>query len=48
VLTDSLEFEGRPHLAMAADGWEEIAASIEDWLDRALAAPAVPAQGAEA
>jgi pimeloyl-ACP methyl ester carboxylesterase len=30
--TDYLEFKGRPHLAMAADGWEEIAAGIDTWL----------------
>ena len=31
----------RPHLMMAADGWEEIAAAIESWIERALApAPA--------
>ena len=23
--TDYIEFEGRPHLMMAAEGWEEIA-----------------------
>jgi len=30
--TDYVEFEGRPHLLMAADGWEEVAASIDSWL----------------
>ena len=30
--TDYVEFEGRPHLLMAAEGWEEVAASIDDWL----------------
>ena len=35
--TDYLEFEGRPHLMMVAEGWEEIAASIESWLDGVLA-----------
>jgi pimeloyl-ACP methyl ester carboxylesterase len=30
--TDYLEFEGRPHLVMAAEGWEEVAASIDSWL----------------
>ena len=35
--TDYLEFEGRPHLAMAADGWEEIAAAIDTWLRGVLA-----------
>ncbi len=32
--TDYLEFEGRPHLLMAADGWEEVAAEIESWVER--------------
>ena len=35
--TDYLEFAGRPHLMMVAEGWEEIAASIESWLDDVLA-----------
>jgi pimeloyl-ACP methyl ester carboxylesterase len=35
--TDYLEFEGRPHLGMAADGWEEIAAAIDTWLRGVLA-----------
>jgi pimeloyl-ACP methyl ester carboxylesterase len=30
--TEYLEFAGRPHLMMAAEGWEEIATSIETWL----------------
>jgi pimeloyl-ACP methyl ester carboxylesterase len=30
--TDYLEFEGRPHLMMSADGWEEIAGAIETWV----------------
>ena len=30
--TDYVEFEGRPHLLMAADGWDEGAGSIESWL----------------
>lgn len=38
--TDYVEFEGRPHLLMAADGWEEVAASIDSWLDGVLDAPA--------
>jgi pimeloyl-ACP methyl ester carboxylesterase len=32
VQTDYLEFEGRPHLMMVAEGWEEIAAAIESWI----------------
>jgi alpha-beta hydrolase superfamily lysophospholipase len=38
AVTDYVEFEGRPHLLMAADGWEEVAASIDSWLDGALKA----------
>jgi pimeloyl-ACP methyl ester carboxylesterase len=34
--TDYVEFEGRPHLLMAAEGWEEVAASIDSWLDGVL------------
>jgi pimeloyl-ACP methyl ester carboxylesterase len=34
--TDYLEFEGRPHLMMVAEGWEEIAAGIEGWLTPVL------------
>ena len=30
--TDYLEFAGRPHLMMVADGWEEIAGAIESWI----------------
>jgi non-heme chloroperoxidase len=28
--TDYMEFPGRPHLMMVADGWEEIAGAIEN------------------
>jgi alpha-beta hydrolase superfamily lysophospholipase len=35
--TDYVEFAGRPHLLMAAQGWEEVAARIESWLGEALA-----------
>ena len=38
--TDYVEFEGRPHLLMAADGWEEVAGSIDSWLDGVLDATA--------
>ncbi len=38
--TDYLEFEGRPHLLMAAEGWDEVAASIDRWLDGVLDATA--------
>ena len=40
--TDYLEYEGRPHLMMAGDGWEEIAGGIERWLD---GVPAVASGG---
>jgi pimeloyl-ACP methyl ester carboxylesterase len=35
--TDYVEFEGRPHLMMVAEGWEEIAGHIDTWLDGVLA-----------
>ena len=34
--TDYVEFEGRPHLKMVAEGWEEIAGRIDRWLDGVL------------
>jgi alpha-beta hydrolase superfamily lysophospholipase len=37
--TDYLEFEGRPHLFVAGEGWEEVAAAIDSWLDGVLDAP---------
>ena len=37
--TDYQEFEGRPHLHMVADDWEEVATGICGWLDGALDAP---------
>ena len=37
--TDYLEFEGRPHLSMVGEGWEEVAAGIDSWLDGVLDAP---------
>ena len=46
--TDYVEFEGRPHLMMAAEGWEEIAESIDSWLDGVLEATASAAGGAAA
>lgn len=30
--TAYLEFEGRPHMMMAVEGWQEVAAGIDDWL----------------
>jgi alpha-beta hydrolase superfamily lysophospholipase len=39
--TDYLEFEGRPHLFVLGEGWQEVAESIDSWLDGVLdAAPA--------
>src|SRR3954449_2665551 len=39
--TDYLEFAGRPHLLVAGEGWEEVAAAVDSWLDGVLdAAPA--------
>ena len=35
--TDYLEFEGRPHLFMAGEGWEEVAEAIDGWLSKTLA-----------
>jgi alpha-beta hydrolase superfamily lysophospholipase len=40
--TDYLEFEGRPHLFVVGEGWEEVAAAIDGWLD-GLDAAAPPA-----
>jgi pimeloyl-ACP methyl ester carboxylesterase len=37
--TDYLEFEGRPHLHMVAQDWQEVAAGIDSWLDGVLDAP---------
>ena len=41
--TEYLEFEGRPHLMMVADGWEEIAAAIDGWLEGVLERTDAPA-----
>src|SRR5687767_10015556 len=43
--TDYVEFEGRPHLFMVGEGWDEVAASIDSWLDGVLDAPVAQAQG---
>jgi pimeloyl-ACP methyl ester carboxylesterase len=39
--TDYIEFEGRPHLMMVAEGWEEIAGGIEGWVGGVLEVSAV-------
>jgi hypothetical protein len=41
--TDYLEFEGRAHLHMVQDGWQEITDAISAWLDEVLSASADPA-----
>jgi pimeloyl-ACP methyl ester carboxylesterase len=46
--TDYIEFPGRPHLMMAAEGWEEIAGEIGSWLDGVLVATPAAARGASA
>jgi pimeloyl-ACP methyl ester carboxylesterase len=46
--TDYLEFEGRPHLSMVGEGWDEVAASIDSWLDGVLAALPARTKGASA
>ncbi len=46
--TDYVEFEGRPHLMMVGEGWEEIAAAIETWIAGVLATSAVGSEGASA
>jgi alpha-beta hydrolase superfamily lysophospholipase len=46
--TEYLEFEGRPHLLMAAEGWDEVAAAIDSWLDGVLEASVASTRGASA
>jgi pimeloyl-ACP methyl ester carboxylesterase len=46
--TDYLEFEGRPHLHMVAEDWEEVAAGIDSWLGGVLESPAPAGQQASA
>jgi pimeloyl-ACP methyl ester carboxylesterase len=42
--TDYLEFDGRPHLSMIGEGWEEVAAGIDGWLKTVLDARLVGAR----
>jgi alpha-beta hydrolase superfamily lysophospholipase len=42
--TDYIELEGRPHLFMAGEGWEEAAAAIDGWLGGVLDAPRAETQ----
>ena len=46
--TDYISFEGRPHLMMVAEGWEEIAGRIETWLAEVLAVSAAGRKDASA
>ena len=46
--TDYVAFPGRPHLMMVAEGWEEIAARIQSWLEGVLTVSAVGEAGASA
>jgi len=46
--TECIEFSGRPHLAMVGEGWEEIAAGIERWLDGVLVVSTVGSESASA
>jgi pimeloyl-ACP methyl ester carboxylesterase len=46
--TDYLEFEGRPHLHMVAEDWEEVAKAIDGWLESALETTQPAAQHAPA
>ena len=38
--TEYLEFEGRPHLFVVGEGWEEVAEAIDGWLGKVLAVTA--------
>src|SRR5438132_5969798 len=38
--TDYLEFAGRPHLHMVADGWAAVAEAVEGWVSEVAPAPA--------
>ncbi len=40
AVTDFVEFPGRSHLLMAGEGWEEVASTVADWLERVVGAPA--------
>jgi alpha-beta hydrolase superfamily lysophospholipase len=46
--TEYIEFEGRPHLITAAEGWEEVAGAIDNWLAGVLAPTAASTTGASA
>jgi pimeloyl-ACP methyl ester carboxylesterase len=46
--TDYIEFAGRPHLMMAADGWAEIAGQIEVWVESVVREQVAAAQSTSA
>jgi pimeloyl-ACP methyl ester carboxylesterase len=46
--TDYVEFPGRPHLMMVAEGWEEIADKIESWVDGVISASPARQEGISA
>jgi pimeloyl-ACP methyl ester carboxylesterase len=48
ALTEYMEFEGRPHLHMAASDWPEVAQAIDGWLRGVLDAPRAEAYQARA
>jgi alpha-beta hydrolase superfamily lysophospholipase len=46
--TDYVEFPGRPHLMMVAEGWQEIADTIEGWIDGVISTPGARQEGISA
>lgn len=44
--TEYVEFEGRPHLFMVAEGWEEVADSVDSWLGEVREAVPAASKGA--
>jgi hypothetical protein len=46
--TDYLEFEGRPHLHMAANDWDEVATAIDTWLNGVVNRPVEATQSTSA
>jgi pimeloyl-ACP methyl ester carboxylesterase len=46
--TDYVEFPGRPHLMMVAEGWQEIADTIEGWIDGVISTAGAREEGISA
>jgi alpha-beta hydrolase superfamily lysophospholipase len=46
--TDYIEFSGRPHLMMVAEGWQEIADAIEGWIDGVISSQGARQEGISA